>query len=622
MSLDTIINMSITALSKAPSVEGFGTPLLAGFHEVWTDRRVKEYGSESEMLDDGFATTDSLYQMALAVKSQNPCPQTFKVGRRAILHVTTLDPTTHTATGDILAYVIDGKPFFFKVTVTENGSDSLVAAAVNAAATAALPGYAVTDDGDVVTIRAPGGLVPTKASLLTAGLDPLTNLATDTVLSCTVDGHAVSYTVLLAANGSETLVAAGLLAAANAALASLGYVCFTDGDLVYISKPNGTAPTIAALVLLTNTPTTFSNLTVAAATIDPPLQSVQIIPTNLSTGFVYGGKIAGKTLSYTVSGGDAGSLANVCTALGTVLAGLGLAASIDVNTTDVTVTATSPGVILSYAVDATLKLKDVTTDSGLAGDLAAIMDEDDDWYGLLLDTNNADSILEAAGVIEAHRKICLVQSADWDIKDSGQTDDIASTLQLDNYSRTGLMYHDKIGGIAWAAAGMLAGRLAWDPGIETWAFKDIKGVPSTKLKTGEESAILNKNASHYTSVAKLPIYFEGKAGDGSFMDTIRGIDWLYARIREAVFRALTNNRKIPFTDGGVDALRMVIMGILIQGTKVGLLADTPAPLVTAPKVADVDASLRINRIMPDIKFTAQLAGAIHRLRGIQGTISI
>lgn len=622
MSLDTIINMSITALSKAPSVEGFGTPLIAAFHEKWTDRRVKEYGAETELLDDGFATTDAVYQMAQTIKSQNPCPQTFKLGRRAVVHATKLDPSTHTATGDIDAYVIDSKPFYFKVTSTENGNKALVCAALRTAAAAALPGYIVTTDSDAVFIVAPGGLVPAKASLLTAGLDPTSHTTTGNVLSCTVDGHAVSYTVLLAANGSKPLVCAGLLAAANAALSSLGYVCFTDSDKVYITKPVGTAPTIASLVLLANTPTTFSNFTVTPELLGPPQQSVKLIPTNLSAGFTYNGKIAGKTLLYAVGSGDAGDLEDVCSALGTVVSAMGLDATIDVNVGDVTITVTTAGTILSYALDPSMKLKDITTDTGLAGDLAAIMDEDDDWYGLVLDTNNTDTILEAAAVIEAHRKICIVQSADWDVKDSAQTDDVASTLMLNGYSRTALLYHDKIGGVAWAAAGLMSGRLAWDPGIETWAFKEIKTVPTVKLKPGEESAILNKNASHYTSVAKLPIFYEGKAGDGSFMDTIRGIDWLYARIREAIFRMLMNNRKVPFTDGGVDAIKMVIMGILIQGTKIGLLADTPAPVVTGPKVADVDASLRINRILPDIKFQAQLAGAIHRIRGIQGTISI
>ena len=52
----------------------------------------------------------------------------------------------------------------------------------------------------------------------------------------------------------------------------------------------------------------------------------------------------------------------------------------------------------------------------------------------------------------------------------------------------------------------------------------------------------------------------------------------------------------------------------------GLAAD-PAPVVTAPKVADVAAADKVARRLPDIDFTATLAGAVHEVV-ISGVISV
>ena len=98
MSLDTIMNLQITVESRAPSQEGFGTPLIFGYHTAWVDRLVKEYAQADDMLDDGFVVDDALYKAAQIVKSQNPCPTVFKIGRRVtpLTQIVTITPTVST----------------------------------------------------------------------------------------------------------------------------------------------------------------------------------------------------------------------------------------------------------------------------------------------------------------------------------------------------------------------------------------------------------------------------------------------------------------------------------------------------------------------------------------------
>ncbi len=68
-------------------------------------------------------------------------------------------------------------------------------------------------------------------------------------------------------------------------------------------------------------------------------------------------------------------------------------------------------------------------------------------------------------------------------------------------------------------------------------------------------------------------------------------------------------------------VKSVLNGALKDGVRAGGLAADPAPEVTAPAVADVDAVTKGDRILPDVKFSGTLAGAIHNLV-IDGTLSV
>lgn len=89
MSLQDLVNVSISSSTVSPSRPGFGTPMLVGYHTHYTDR-VRVYSSIAAMASDGFATTDPLYKMAQAVFSQNPSVARVQVGRRALPYTQTI----------------------------------------------------------------------------------------------------------------------------------------------------------------------------------------------------------------------------------------------------------------------------------------------------------------------------------------------------------------------------------------------------------------------------------------------------------------------------------------------------------------------------------------------------
>lgn len=437
MSLDDIVQVNITAETTAPTRPGFGTPLIAAYHTRWTSDLVREYSKLSEMVDDGFLTTDAAYLCARSVWSQSPRPPKIKIGRRTRAFTQTVS---------------------FTPTVTTVGF----------------------------------------------------------VYNIDIGGLTATYTVVT--DDTPTLISTGLVAAINA---------------------------LANTALHTAT-VVSAHFTVAAAT--------------------------------------AGALVN--------MANWGSA----------------------------LTVADITTDPGIVSDIADIVAEDDDWYGFLMDSQSKAEVVAAAADIEARIKLFVFNSSDSAIYDNASTTDVFYAQKTLNHARTiGLFSYTDL--LSYSAAAWMGNRFPFDPGSDTWAYKTLKGVPTDNLSSGKVSAILAKRGSVYTEVAGVSVTQYGKSFSGEWADVTRFIDWLHSEIQIRVFTLLVNNQKVPFTDLGIDMVVSVINGALQAGVNAGGLSANPAPTCTAPKASEVDPATKADRILPNVKFTGTLAGAIHTLE-IDGTLSV
>lgn len=347
-------------------------------------------------------------------------------------------------------------------------------------------------------------------------------------------------------------------------------------------------------------------------------QTVDLIPTVTTEGYVYNFNIAGTAITYTVLAGA--TTTTIATALELLVEAV---AGITSSATGPTVTAVSAaGALNSYAWERGLNVLDATIDPGLAADLALISDEDDDWYGLALVCPNSDAIVKAAALyIEAKSKIFIPQLCDWDVIDAGQTGDTGSDLKLLSYARTAWIWHRYIGGSEWASVAWLAIQLAPDPGSATAAHKTLAGVSADDLRAGELTAIQNKNGTWYTTKHGIAITFEGKAPGGRFIDTTRFVDWLIETIQVDVYALLVNNPKLPYDNSGIQSVKSTVEIGLYKGQKVGGIALSPEPVVTVPDVLGTDVADRALRILRDVKFNCRLAGALHRVV-VQGTVSV
>jgi hypothetical protein len=353
-----------------------------------------------------------------------------------------------------------------------------------------------------------------------------------------------------------------------------------------------------------------------------PSQTVDITPATAGAGFAHKVDVTSASgnitsVSYTQVAGDA--VADIIDGMVSQLNAVSGLTTTD-NTTYITCAADDAGTLYYYdAKSSSLGFQDNTADPGIATDLTAIRNEDDDWYGFVLDSNSEAEIKAAQAVIETLPKQAVYNTSDTGVKDANVTDDVASDLQDLTYDRCVLLYsgdHSGYGGAAWDGT-----ILPTDAGSGTWAYKSLAGVTVDNLSTSEQSAIAAKNCNYYTTIKGLNLTFDGTTPGGSFGDIIRGRDQLVARIEENIVSLVANNPKVPYTDTGVDMVITQVDQAIKAGQSDGYIAFDPEPTITAPLVANVSTANKTARHLPDVNFTCTIQGAIHSV-AIAGTVSV
>lgn len=268
----------------------------------------------------------------------------------------------------------------------------------------------------------------------------------------------------------------------------------------------------------------------------------------------------------------------------------------------------------NFSVDKPIVASDTVSD-----DLTAVQNEDVNWYALVMTSHVSADVQLAAAWIEAQVKIFLTSSNDTEILNAASTTDIAYVLNAAAYDRTGVIFSAT--DTTFPEAAWLGKQLPTDPGSTTWMFKTLSGVTFDALTDTQSIAARAKEANTYESIAGVNMTQEGTVASGEYIDIIRGVDWLQARITENVFSRFVNLPKVPFTDGGIAIIESEIISAITEGVDSGFIAESPQFTVTVPLAVNVSSVDKIARFLPDIEFLAYLAGAIHKTK-IEGVVSL
>jgi len=197
--------------------------------------------------------------------------------------------------------------------------------------------------------------------------------------------------------------------------------------------------------------------------------------------------------------------------------------------------------------------------------------------------------------------------------------DIFAVLASGKYTRTGALFHSLTGTASepYVDAAIIGKIFPYTPGTINWAFKQLATVPADAILENQIENGLAKYGNLYTAISGVNIVQMGQVGSSDYFDVIHGTDWLQARIQNRLYTVLVNSQKVPFTDGGIQGLVAELKAALNEGVQNGFLASYS---VTAPTAAAVSSTNKGNRILPDVTFTAELAGAINNVQ-IQGTLT-
>lgn len=171
--------------------------------------------------------------------------------------------------------------------------------------------------------------------------------------------------------------------------------------------------------------------------------------------------------------------------------------------------------------------------------------------------------------------------------------------------------------------------LNYEAGSETTAFKSLSLVHPSDLSTAEMNALKDSCITFFTTVGNKNITLGGKVLAGEWADIVRFRDWLKNDMQVRVMNAFVANPKIPYTDAGIGIVQNQMLASLKAGQDVGGIAEDefdedgnyiPGYSTSVPLSASISEVNKSARILPDLKFKARLAGAIH-VADIKGSLT-
>lgn len=355
-------------------------------------------------------------------------------------------------------------------------------------------------------------------------------------------------------------------------------------------------------------------------------QILHVTPVVTTAGYVYEFTIVGsdgveEDISVTVQSGDV-----VADIVDDLVAAVTTAAPAGVTPSDASthmVLTGGAGVIFrlkNLPQPSEMKVYDATVAGTTAADITTFLGSiyAPQAYAFAFDRLGEAEAVAAAAVIEPVRKMLFVDTSDTEVVEGGDTDDVASQLKALNYARTVPLYLANTCG-AMQTVGWTGKCLPYDPGSETWAHKTIKGVVADDLLSGQETALETKRCNYYAAnVGGFDVTLWGTVPDGDYVDIIRGVDWLHARLSERIWGGFYNAKKVPFTDKGIAIVESLMRAVLDAAIKVGLLESYT---ITLPKASEVDPADKAARSLSGVAFSGILQGAIHKVR-ITGNVAL
>ena len=240
-------------------------------------------------------------------------------------------------------------------------------------------------------------------------------------------------------------------------------------------------------------------------------------------------------------------------------------------------------VYLEPVKTANLRITVAQTTDTAANLLLAQAAELGDFYGVVIDVENATDIAAAAAWVEANRKLAVFRVKDASVLAGGG---VLETLEAANYHRSALLFSGDDNTRADAA--LMGRQLAFDPGQSGFGFRQLAGVTFDELTPGQISAIKAKNGITYTRTRGVSFTDNDCAVSGRPLALTRNIDWLEARIVTNVLSAFINNEIVIIDLDGIATFEAALRSALDEAERARVIL--PGWTVRSPKLEEMNSN--------------------------------
>jgi hypothetical protein len=348
---------------------------------------------------------------------------------------------------------------------------------------------------------------------------------------------------------------------------------------------------------------------------------IDLTPVNVTVGYVYEFTVeyagVSSDISYTVV---TGTVDAICDGIEALLdaspAGVaGFTTTPDNATaTKLTLTAGTAGNFIKITghTPSALKLKDVSTDAGIATDLAAAA-VDNEFYAFVIDSASELENNAAAAWAEANKKLFFAQSNDQtDIVDAGGTGQAADFLAA-LYNRSAVVYPPD------AAPALVGRQLSQDPGTSSYAFKTLAGAEAVAVTSTQLANAKGKNVLLYALNNGTAHTWFGKAASGRSLRVQTAIDLIEARIQEAVLAVFLNAEFVPYSQRGFSQMEAAVRSVLSFVESQGIVS--PGWTVTVPIAADQSLANKAAGLLDSLRFNAVIPGDVLKVV-VRGSVTL
>lgn len=344
---------------------------------------------------------------------------------------------------------------------------------------------------------------------------------------------------------------------------------------------------------------------------------LNLTPVVTTVGTVYSFTLTYKgvssDISYTVSTGTVDAICDGLEALinasAAHTAGVTAAGDVDPGTaTKLVLTGGTSGepVQISGLNPAIAKILDVSTDAGIATDLAAAQtaaaDPNYAFYRFVIDSYSEEENNAAAAWAEANGNMFFAQSADsTNILDSAGTG-VGHDFFAALYNRSVVVHNGDMKGNCGACA--VARQSALDPGTSGYAFKTFAGPVADALTATQLANAEGKNIMVYALDGGTSHTFFGKAASGRSLRVQNAIDLMEARVDEAILGVFLSNEYVPMSDEGFAQMQSAVFGVLhgfVISGRSGFI-EPGSITVTVPKASSISDADKAAGILRGLRF--------------------